>query len=485
MNIVDAIHSRKVFGALPVFKHLETWAAWIVCLKGIFALPMNAAELGVFKTFTGRTKSPEKPPEEAWLVIGRRGGKSFVSALVAVFLAVFHKWNLGLDLGYIMVIASDRRQAGVVFHYIRDILRLPAFGGLVASETKETIELTNRIVISVQTCSYRSLRGFTVCAAICDEIGFWRDANSANPAGTVLNALRPAFATVPGSLLMGISTPYARVGPLFEVVRDRFGQDNADLLVWRAASRDMNPTIKQAVVDKALKADFAAGRAEWLAEFREDLETFLSTEMIEQAVIPGRWELPKITGPAYHAFTDPSGGRSDSFTLAVAHKETSGVVVLDCLREKKPPFAPQDVVREFAKVLRSFGLGSVQGDRYAAEFVTSAFRDAGIQYQPAEKDKSAIYLEFEPLMAQGRIALLDHKGMVGQLRGLERRTRSGGRDFVDHYPGGHDDLANVVAGVCMLASGVGAGSEPRIDWIGRGEPGNPAFDGSGRLIREF
>jgi hypothetical protein len=36
--------------------------------------------------------------------------------------------------------------------------------------------------------------------------------------------------------------------------------------------------------------------------------------------------------------------------------------------------------------------------------------------------------------------------------GLERRTARGGRDTIDHAPGGHDDLANVVAGVAVVAT---------------------------------
>ena len=37
--------------------------------------------------------------------------------------------------------------------------------------------------------------------------------------------------------------------------------------------------------------------------------------------------------------------------------------------------------------------------------------------------------------------------LVNQLIGLERRTARGGRDSIDHAPGGHDDRANVVAGL--------------------------------------
>ena len=44
-------------------------------------------------------------------------------------------------------------------------------------------------------------------------------------------------------------------------------------------------------------------------------------------------------------------------------------------------------------------------------------------------------------------------GPLAQLCGLERRTARGGRDSIDHAPGGHDDLANAVAGAAALALG--------------------------------
>jgi hypothetical protein len=39
-----------------------------------------------------------------------------------------------------------------------------------------------------------------------------------------------------------------------------------------------------------------------------------------------------------------------------------------------------------------------------------------------------------------------------QLTCLERKTRSGGKDVIDHPNGMKDDLANAVAGVCVLVS---------------------------------
>jgi len=450
-NIVKAFEDRKIFGSL--IRDQKTWANWKVALKSIFALPMDKKESKVYREFTGRKRTPRNPFKEVFLIIGRRGGKSFISALIAVFLGVFKDWRQHLrpgEIGYVMCIASDRKQAGVVLSYIRAILRLPIFKDMVVNELKEEIELSNQVTITVTTCSYRTLRGYTVLAAICDEIAFWR-VEGASPAKEILTALRPALATIPGSLLLAVSTPYSRTGPLYEAFREKHGQNDRDILVWKAPTKAMNPTIQDRVIDKALKEDFSAGRAEWLAEFREDLETFLSTEMIENAIIPGRWELPKIEGVNYLAFTDPSGGRVDSFTLAIAHRENgSGKIILDRLEERRPPFGPQNVVKEFSDILKSYGISNVKGDKYAGEWVSKAFRDEGIDYESSEKNKSELYLEFEPLLAQGQVGLLDNKRLLNQLRGLERRTRSGGKDMVDHYPGGHDDLSNAIAGACVL-----------------------------------
>ena len=38
------------------------------------------------------------------------------------------------------------------------------------------------------------------------------------------------------------------------------------------------------------------------------------------------------------------------------------------------------------------------------------------------------------------------------LTALERKARSGGRDLIDHPVGGHDDVANAVAGAIVIAA---------------------------------
>ena len=337
--------------------------------------------------------------------------------------------------------------------YVRGLLtNIPLLSGMIERETAESFDLKNSITIEITTASFRTTRGYTIAAALCDEIAFWPSEESAEPDYEILDALRPGMATLPGAMLLCASSPYSRRGALWDAWRRHFGRDGDPILFWKAPTRAMNPTVPQRIIDAALERDPAAAAAEWLAEFRQDVEAFVAREVVESAFQPGSFELPPVSGRSYLAFVDPSGGSADSMTLAIAHREKDRGI-LDALRERKPPFSPDDVVQEFASLLKTFGIRRIQGDRYAGEWPREAFRKAGITYLVSEKPKSALYGELLPLLNSGRVDLLDNQRLLNQLCSLERRTARGGRDSIDHPPGGHDDVANVCAGALVLAAG--------------------------------
>ncbi len=84
LTILVAMSDRDLFG--PWFRG-ESWQAWCVFLSALFGLPLDKKSLVIFQQHTGRKDAPTVPTKEGWLVVGRRGGKSLVSALTAVFLA--------------------------------------------------------------------------------------------------------------------------------------------------------------------------------------------------------------------------------------------------------------------------------------------------------------------------------------------------------------------------------------------------------------
>jgi hypothetical protein len=435
-----------------------SWQPWMVLLKALFAIAMTEGEQELFSQHTGRLRPPTSPLREAWLVVGRRGGKSLVAALVAVFLACFRVYSQYLAPGEVttvMVIAADRRQARVVMRYIVGLIEsVPMLKAMVVRLTRETVELNNRVVIEVHTANFRAIRGYTIAAAICDEIAFWRSDESANPDTEILNAIRPGLLTIPDSLLLCISSPYARRGALWEAYSRHYGKYSDSVLVWKASTRDMNPTVSEEDIQRAYQEDEPRARAEYGAEFRTDVELYVSRETLEEARILHRVELPCSKDFQYFAFVDPSGGQADSMTLAIAHRE-NGRAILDLMREIRPPFSPDIITGNFALQLKAYRIHEVAGDRYAGEWPRERFRHHGIEYKISTLTKSEIYRSWLPDLNSGKVELLDDSRLFSQLLQLERRTGTQGREIIDHPPGGHDDLANAVAGACLLATGFG------------------------------
>src|SRR5262249_32910740 len=153
---------------------------------------------------------------------------------------------------------------------------------------------------------------------------------------------------------------------------------------------------------------------------------------------------------AYFGFVDPSGGRHDSFALAIAHHDGEKVV-LDAIRAAKPPFDPAEVTREFSEFLKLYGIISVVGDNYGGEGPKAEFAKHGINYEMAEKNKSELYLALIPQLTSRSVELLDDERLKNELRRLERRRGRSGKDSIDHPQKLHDDIANTVAGVIYFA----------------------------------
>jgi hypothetical protein len=468
-TIVDAMQDPELFGEQFAG---ESWAAWRAFLAALFGLPLIDSQLATYQTHTGRKAAPAHPVREAWLIVGRRGGKSRIAALVAVFFACFRRY-VGIlapgEIGVVMVLAADRKQARVVFRYVSGLLRsVPALAALVEIERRESIDLKNGISIEVHSASYRAVRGYTTVAVIADEVAFWQsDESGANPDREVIDALRPGLATVPGALLLGISTPYARRGEVWKAFERYHGRDDAPALVWVADTQSMNPAVDEAVIAAAYQDDPVAAAAEYGGSFRRDVEAFLAPEALEAVTMLGRLELPPASGTPYVAFVDPSGGSQDSMTLAIAHgEERDGqtVAVLDVVRERRPPFSPDDVVRGFAETLKAYNVSTVRGDRYAGEWPRERFQQHGITYEVSEESKSDLYRELLPLVNSARLALLDHRVLRAQFEALERRVARGGKDSIDHPPGGRDDIANAAAGALVAACKVSVGSP--FAWLG-------------------
>ncbi len=451
VTIEQAMRDGKLFGA--GLGDLATWRTWRTALKAAFGRPLvEDEERDVFTAIAGARRPPQGRVRELWAIIGRRGGKSRVAALIAAYIALFEPHHLARgETGMVLVLAASRVQAQVVFQYVVGMLQAsPLLAREIDSITATEIRLRNGVVIATHANGFRTVRGRTLLACVMDEIAFWRDEASAVPDIETYRAVLPALATTHG-MLIGISTPYRRSGLLHTKHRHYYGMDDDQILVVQGSSKQFNPTLDEKLIAAAV-ADDPQAMSEWEAEFRADISAFLDDEVIEAAIDHSRpLELPPRPGLHYRAFVDASGGRSDHYTVSIAHSEAERCIV-DVVRGRVPPFDPQQVTREFAALAKEYRCFEVTGDNYAAQWVEQAWRDTGLSYRRSEHPRSDIYQNALPLFTRGIFSLPDHGRLLKELRLLERRTSRMGKDVIDHGRNGSDDYANAVCGAAVLAT---------------------------------
>ncbi len=467
-------------------------------LKSIYGRPLDEEEFSLFTACTGRQSYPGHAFSEVTALAGARAGKdSRIAAPIVLFEAIFggHERHLARgERGMIPLVAQDQRAAGIAFGYIRDyVTGSPLLASLIDDVKASEIILTNGITIACFPCTVKSLRGWSIPAAVLDELGFFRLEGQVDSDVEVQASIRRgmiAFQT--RTKLVKISTPYMKSGVLYDDFKRAFGQDDPDLLVWRASSLLMNPTtITTKRLDQERRLDPVRFAREYEAEFAEDLAALLASAWIDAAVRPGvfeRW--PPVEGVRYVCAVDLALGGGDASTQCIGHVEGTGEAarfVQDLgrawVRPRDGRMDMEGMVREIAANAKRYRCRDardktktvVTGDRVGLELYVQAFERAGVTYRhphfkdPASDrgelvyfDRSRLYLEMVPLFAAGLIDVLDIPEQTRELRALERSKRSGGADRVDASRGGHEDRANSLALAAVAAL---AGVRTPVSWM--------------------
>jgi hypothetical protein len=446
-SIDKALQDKRLLG--NALGDPSSWSMWLDCLRAFYGRPLDDPK--AFAEVTGGRSLPGKPMRELWCILGRSSGKSRIAGALAVYSALFveHKLAPG-EVGYVLTLSVTKDQARLVFGYALGFLQSsPALAKEIASTTTTEIRLRSGVVITTHAASFRSIRGRTMLAVILDEIALWRQEDAAASDLEVYRAIVPALARTRG-VLIGISTPYMRGGLLFDKHRKFFGTDDPNVLVVQSPTIAFNPTIDQDAIAAALIDDPESARAEWNAEWRSDISAFLDDILIERAVDLHRpLELPPRQDIKYRAFADPGGGQHDHFTIAVAHTEDERTII-DLVRGAAAPYDPHEVVREFADLIRQYGIREITSDFYSAQWAETTWTASGIKFNRSKLNRSELYIEMLPLFTRGAIAIPDHARLRKELRLLERRTSRLGKDAVDHPKRGSDDYANALAGAARL-----------------------------------
>lgn len=432
-----------------------------VLLKAIYGLPLEGdEEVNLWVRCTGRpTYRSGVGFAEVTIVAGARSGKdSRIAAPIVLYEAIFggHVVARG-EVGVFPLFAQNQKATEVAFDYIVELGRRTRVDPYVDDEKGSELVLHSAtgqpMKVICFPCSSKSVRGFSVPAAVMDEVAFFRADSGRIVDKEVQRAIRRGMVGFTRRRLVKISTPSTQVGVLYEDFARYWGKDDAtDVLVWHAPTTLMNPSITEADLAEDRRKDPIAARREYDAEFiGDDATAYLAQAWLESARAERRYELGPVPATAYRAGVDPSGGAGDEFALAIVHVDGHRLVqdVSQAWGSSRTGTVPLDsdggVVDQIVTICRRFGIGTVHGDHFSGKWVVEAFARRGISYKFAEPKKRA-YQDMKPAFQQGRVAVLDDGVLLGQLAALQETWEFGSKvPIVDHPRGGHDDRANALA----------------------------------------
>jgi hypothetical protein len=474
ITLSRAISDPSLLGGPFMAPSFWTWKTVAKLIDGVTLSEPRETEL--FRQCTGRSTLPTKPVKRLIVLVGRRGGKDRFLSSVAVWRAAlcanWRKHSSAGEQAVVILLGADKKQAGILRRYCQGLLTAPLLAAEVTRQTDEVTEFRNGSSLEIATNDARLVRGRSAIAVLGSECCHWKtDEQSASSDEEVVAAAEPSMAMTPdGGLLLLGSSVHRKRGYMYRKFKQLHGNDDGYDLCWFAPSSVMNPKLPPHVVDKALAEDAHRAGAEFLNRWREDLSDFLPLDVIESCTEFGVYERPAAPGAFHVAFCDAAGGTgSDSFTLAVAHREFDqiGTVHLDLVRERKPRFVPRDVVAEFAQLLQPYKIREVEGDKFAGGFHADEWQRNGIRFKPCDRTTSENYLHALPMLLSGRARLLDNATLRTQLAGLERKVQAGSRETVTHaqVASAHDDVAASACGALVAAGDRLAYNTNYAQWI--------------------
>jgi hypothetical protein len=431
-----------------------TFDDWLTIYEACDAAPCPSDRARAFWEKVAGCPWPTEVVYERVQIAGRRSGKGRMATAYCTFEAAMRDRTDELALGEwndIMLLAPTTLQADKNFEYILGYFtEVPALAALVTRTLSDTIELSNHNRISVRVANPRTLRGATSSAILMDEAAFMQsDITGACNDREIARAAVPCLSSLHGRLIV-TTTPYGTDSYVYEM-HDRYAavdgvRPNPNIVSFIAATRTLNSTFDQRIIDRALAEDAESARSEYMGCWRTPISKLFSRDLITSLVMKDVDRIQPREDVVMKAAYDASGGLGDSAVLAIAASFPDGRATLLLLHEELAPHSPMDVIRNvMAPILRNYDICNVVGDKYSGTMVADEWGNCGVSYEFSEVSKSEAYVASIPLFSGGRVALLDNKRLVDQFCSLERRTtKNTGRDQVDHpsTAGARDDCSN-------------------------------------------
>ncbi|MEM3737539.1 MAG: terminase family protein [Candidatus Bathyarchaeia archaeon] len=384
----------------------------------------------------------------------RQSGKSTCLALKALWFAVCHTPTTTL-----IVSPSLRQSINLRDIVTRLIERIPhdARRLIVKRALRTTIYLWEGSRIVALPANPDTLRGYTAHMILVDEADFFRD-----PEGIFYGTLHPMLTSTDGWLIVS-STPWSTKGFYYRVCGENSGYSR-HFANWRDAVAA--GVAKESIVEEARKSSPPeVFRREYECEFVEDVNVFLSSDLIARCIDP----TPLVAGRDwdYYPFeAEPEGefyvgcdfGKHQDYSVvAVVDRRPDGTLRLVHLWRPslETPYAS---VVGYVKALsdRYNHVVGVKADMTGVgDYIVEEMARAGIpnvegvNFTRASKEEVAVPVK--QAMLQGRIKIPYDRCLIAELN-VERYEMSKDGHFIFSHPERtHDDRFWAFMLACHMA----------------------------------
>lgn len=410
-------------------------------------------------TFGGVMPPSGKPPKIMTILSGIRGAKSAICAgkSIQASQCVDLSCTKPGDEVRIPILAVDKDVAHVVLsHLINGYLRKPALAGLLIGDPKADSVMVRHpsgmpVEIKVTAISkYAStLVGRWLAAVIFDEAP--RMAGEGDGVRNLTESLDSIAGRMLGQIMLP-GSPWAPMGPVYDMYTASFGKPSPDLVIAKARGSWLNPSYwTPAKIADIAQSNPRAHQTDELAEFADPEEAMFPSDLLGKCLRAG--ELEPEPGLSYCAAMDPAT-RANAWTFVVFGMSPEGVIKQCVARQwtgsKLDPLRPRAVIAEIAGICRSYGIDVAHTDQYSFDALNDLADQAGITLLGTTiraENRLEMFEGLRLLMQTGRVELIDDPLLRSDMQGVRKRITQNGVTIVLPVTGDgrHADYAPSVA----------------------------------------
>lgn len=486
----------------PLFMNFDPTPAQTVALKTVFGQKLDSrkkhkiwmeikreddsfdlevqllTEVELYKYMTEQDYNPLslKKKNKINFIIGRRGGKTTLAAMLAIYCAIKENWRPYLNktrYATVLILSHSREFSDEVLDIIRGLIEdSPVLKRVINKRRKNTASTMNlavpyfkekliefsRVQIKVGAASSKTTRGIAACAVLCDEIAFWNlDENMKESDAKILKAVRPATKQFGRkALLIKLSSPGIKQGILYsEWNRWLEGKLPSSYTCFKAPTWVWNTILPKEEYVEEWELDEDGFNTEYRANFVDSLSNFILPEFIDLATMKGVSFCPpeprgKASSVTYKAAID-AAYKKDVFTFSVmGHFENriKQYVLKGFAGTKENPVRAFEVAKYVRTICNEYGIDEVEADQYSFQPLKEIFEQFGITLTERVFSltfKKKVYFNLKRLVHSQQIDLLDNPTLIGELKALVVEQTPSGQIRIGHPPGGSDDYSDATA----------------------------------------